>query len=269
MITFGYIVGGDQSHYTNLFMSLKSLRERIKIPYKVVIIDNDQKLKSTDFNSGISIIHLSNPPKKHYYWSNRYHLHKYMDTDYGMYMDTDTVICNDRIEEIINKSEDKFYICQHWWVNNYGNYLTHNPTQIDVVNKFNTPLDKPYFASGVFLWNNNTCTNVFEEYWNVFNVCYSENDEYKTGITDEFMLCHALNKTNNFKFAHGSLNHCCEKQLMPINLKDNVLVGKNPFEEEFEPIICLHCDLHRRNPSDGYTITMANYIKKMFYLTNK
>ena len=265
MITFGYIVGGEERHYNNLKKSIKSIKDRIKIPYEILIIDNDGKLES---ENGIKVIHLDQPRKLQYYWSNRYRLNEFAETEYVMYMDTDIVIVNDRIEELIKQSEDKFYVCQHWWVKEYGSYLNMNPTDDSVVNKLTGLINynDPYFASGVFLFNKDKNSKVFEEYWKIFNLCYEQTSNYKTGITDEFMLTHALNITKDYKFCHGSLNHCCEKQLMPIEFKDGNLWGSNPYELEKEKIVCLHCDTHRRDPSNGYDIEMSSYIKNMFYL---
>jgi len=265
MITFGYIVGGEERHYNNLTKSIKSIKDRIKVSYEILIIDNDGKLKS---ESNIKVVNLDQPRKLHYYWSNRYRLNEFAETEYVMYMDTDTVIANDRIEELIKKSEDKFYICQHWWVRTYGSYLNMNPTDNSVIGKLSGLINynDPYFASGVFLFNKEKNAKVFEEYWKIFNLCYEQGSEYKTGITDEFMLAHALNITKDYKFCHGSLNHCCEKQLMPIEFKGNNLWGSNPYELEKEKIVCLHCDTNRRDPSNGYDTEMSNYIKNMFYL---
>ena len=255
MITFGYIVGGEERHYNNLKKSIKSIKDRIKIPYEILIIDNDGKLES---ENGIKVIHLDQPRKLQYYWSNRYRLNEFAETEYVMYMDTDIVIVNDRIEELIKQSEDK----------EYGSYLNMNPTDDSVVNKLTGLINynDPYFASGVFLFNKDKNSKVFEEYWKIFNLCYEQTSNYKTGITDEFMLTHALNITKDYKFCHGSLNHCCEKQLMPIEFKDGNLWGSNPYELEKEKIVCLHCDTHRRDPSNGYDIEMSSYIKNMFYL---
>jgi len=265
MITFGYIVGGEERHYNNLKKSIKSIKDRIKVPYEILIIDNDGKLED---ENGIKIIHLDQPRKLQYYWSNRYRLNEFARTEYVMYIDTDAVIANDRIEELIENSEDKFYVCQHWWVKEFGAYLNTNPTDRTVTDKLKGLINHndPYFASGVFLFNKDKNSKVFEEYWKIFNLCYEEGSDYRTGITDEFILAHALNITKDYKFCHGSLNHCCEKQLMPIEFKDGNIWVSNPYELEREKIVCLHCDTHRRDPSNGYDVHMANYIKNMFYL---
>ena len=38
----------------------------------------------------------------------RYHLNKFVETDHCFYMDTDTVIVNDRVDELIEEAGDDF-----------------------------------------------------------------------------------------------------------------------------------------------------------------
>ena len=49
----------------------------------------------------------------------RYHLNKYVETDHCFYMDTDTVIVNDRVDELIEEAGEDFLICRHWWCLSY------------------------------------------------------------------------------------------------------------------------------------------------------
>jgi len=263
MVTFGFTVGGSEQYYANLSTTIRAIKERVKCAYRILVLDNDNKFSSND--SLIKIIQTNYPRKLQYYWSNRYNLYKYAETEHVVYADIDTVIVNDNIEQLIHDSENKFYICQHWWVDTYSKYIEYNsvnniPKQLILKN------NSPYFASGVFIFNINTCAQIFEKYWQIFNICYSKDDNFKQGITDEFMLCHTLNSAQNYKFCHGSLNHCCEKQLMPIMFDGNTIFGKNPYEKEFKPIIFAHCDTFRRDPSIGYDMEMSKYIKKAFYL---
>ena len=49
-------------------------------------------------------------------WKERYNLYKHVETDYCIYLDTDCVVINDRVDELIEESEDQFLVAQHWWV---------------------------------------------------------------------------------------------------------------------------------------------------------
>ena len=42
-------------------------------------------------------------------YEKRYELYKHLETDYCFYMDTDTVVINDRTDELIEEAEDKFH----------------------------------------------------------------------------------------------------------------------------------------------------------------
>ena len=102
-ITFGYIVGGEDKHYNNLIRSLGSL-ERIEQPHDVVILDADSRLEADEDRPNIRIIPFPVDEAKGegwfkpHYWQMRYHLNKYVETDHCFYMDTDTVIVNDRVD---------------------------------------------------------------------------------------------------------------------------------------------------------------------------
>jgi hypothetical protein len=51
---------------------------------------------------------------------------------------------------------------------------------------------------------------------------------------------------------------------MPMIYKDDTLYGKNEFDKEFKKITCLHCDKHRRNPSNGYSKEIEKIINSLF-----
>jgi hypothetical protein len=35
---------------------------------------------------------------------------------------------------------------------------------------------------------------------------------------------------------------------MPLKLENGIFYGKNSFDESYEPVLTMHCDLSRRNP---------------------
>ena len=121
-ITFGFIVGGDDSYYINLMRACESL-ERVKQPHEILIIDMDDRLK---YESGINDPNVKivsaaaekveNEDDRNYFqpyiWKKRYELYKHLETDYCFYMDTDTVVINDRTDELIEEAEDKFLCTQ-------------------------------------------------------------------------------------------------------------------------------------------------------------
>ena len=91
-ITFGFIVGGDDSYYINLMRACESL-ERVKQPHEILIIDMDDRLK---YESGINDPNVKivsaaaekveNEDDRNYFqpyiWKKRYELYKHLETDY-------------------------------------------------------------------------------------------------------------------------------------------------------------------------------------------
>ena len=115
-VTFGFIVGGDDIYYKNLMRACESL-ERVKQPHEILIIDMDNRLNIDDPN--VKIVNaeaekVENEDDRNYFqphiWKKRYELYKHLETDYCFYMDTDTVVINDRTDELIEQAEDKFHM---------------------------------------------------------------------------------------------------------------------------------------------------------------
>ena len=68
-VTFGFIVGGDDSYYTNLMRACESL-ERVKQDHEVLIIDMDDRLSIDEPNVKIvksEAKHLDNEDDRNYF----------------------------------------------------------------------------------------------------------------------------------------------------------------------------------------------------------
>ena len=105
-VTFGFIVGGDDAYYNNLMRACESL-ERVKQDHEVLIIDMDDRLSIDEPNVKIvkaQAEKVENEDDRNYFqphiWKERYNLYKHVETDYCFYMDTDTVVINDRTDEL-------------------------------------------------------------------------------------------------------------------------------------------------------------------------
>ena len=245
-VTFGFIVGGDDSYYTNLMRACESL-ERVKQPHEVLIIDMDDRLDIDD--PQVKIVkseakQLDNDDDRNYFqpdiWKKRYELYQHVETDYCFYLDTDTVVINDRTDELMEEAEDKFLCTRHWWVPTLGQYLNHGQK----VDRTNLPLpegymDVPYAASGAFLFQKEKHDGLFEKYKEIYDHVFSDGLVH-SGVTDELILCLALNQWNNYKFTNGSFNHCAANTQQPLELRGDVWYGSNPQDEEMKPIFLFH-----------------------------
>ena len=269
-LTFGFIVGGDDAYYTNLMRACESL-ERVKQPHEVLIIDMDDRLSIDEPNVKIvksEAKHLDNDDDRNYFqpdiWKKRYELYQHVETDYCFYLDTDTVVINDRTDELMEEAEDKFLCTQHWWVPTLGQYLNHG-TKVD---RTNLPLpegymDAPYAASGAFLFQKEKHDALFEKYKEIYDHIFSDGTVH-SGVTDELVLCLALNQWGNYKFTNGSFNHCAANTQQPLELRDDVWYGSNPQDEEMKPIFLFHSACQNVATLSQYG-TDVEELKKVMY----
>ena len=270
--TFGFIVGGDDTYYTNLMRACESL-ERVKQPHEILIIDMDDRLSIDEPN--IKIVkseakQLDNDDERNYFqpdiWKKRYELYEHVETAYCFYMDTDTVVINDRVDELIEEAEDKFLCTQHWWVPTLGNYLN-TGQKIDRTNtgKYmpENPRDYPYAASGAFLFQKEKHDGLFEKYQEIYDHIFSDGKVH-SGVTDEMVLCLALNIWNNYKFTNGAFNHCAANAYMPMEQREGVWYGSNPYENEMKPVFLFHSAYQNVATLDQYG-TDVEELKKVMY----
>lgn len=274
-ITFGYIVGGTDKHYENLLRSLRSL-ERIEQDHEILILDADGRLSDSDGQENVRIIHYpvqegrGNDWFKPHIWQMRYHLYEYLETDYCIYMDTDTVIVNDRIDELIEYSEDKFLICAHWWLNDVKDYFNkvrvYTPSIKDYLNESNAY--QRYIASGVFLFKKGVHDDIFKTFSEMFDAIFV-GGQCPEGITDELLLALSLYKEGNYKFANGSMNHSSNHNQMPLKFENGNFYGKNPDDVEFEKVFLFHNDIKEFYTSDitrGLEPNVVKELEKVCYI---
>jgi len=250
-LTFGYIVGGAEKHYNNLARSIKSL-ERINQPYDILILDASNRIQPTK-KKNVRVVPLPTEDKndndwyKPYMWQMRYHLNEYVETDYCFYLDTDTVIVNDRTDDLIQQAEDKFLICPHWWISTLEDYTTKVKVNDIALSKLTTSsLNIPYFASGIFLFQKNKHDYIFNTLHKKFDTVFNDPlNKDTTGITDEVLLCLTLNETGGYKTTNGAMNHSSEREQMPLYFDEekNKFYGKNPQDKDYEEVFAFHNDL--------------------------
>ena len=270
-VTFGFIVGGDDAYYTNLMRACESL-ERVKQDHEVLIIDMDDRLSIDEPNVKIvkaQAEKIENEDDRNYFqphiWKERYNLYKHVETDYCFYMDTDTVVINDRTDELMEEAEDKFLCTQHWWVPTLQDFLAQTKVNLtntgDYIPKNTKSYD--YAASGAFLFQKDKHNELFEKYDKIFTDIFSD-DGLDSGVTDEMILCLALNEWGNYKFTNGSFNHCAANTQQPLELRDDVWYGSNPQDDEMKPIFLFHSAAQNVATLGQYG-TPVEELKKVMY----
>lgn len=274
-VTFGFIVGGNDLYYKNLIRACESL-ERIKQPHEIVIIDVDNRLSIND-----PLVKIVNTPveylenKDHrnwfqpYIWSQRYNLYQHIETDYCFYMDTDTVIINDRVDELIEEAEDNFLCTQHWFVPTLDKYLQKFTVDKTSIVKYlpKDPSTYKYAASGAFMFQKQKHDHIFKKYNEIFTDIFSDGGSH-IGVTDELILCFTLNQTKNYKFTNGAFNHTAAADYMPLKYMDNIWYGKNPFDEEYEKVFLFHSACQNVHTLESHSPEFIDQIKKVMYWGN-
>jgi hypothetical protein len=271
-LSFGFIVGGDDKYYKNLSRACESL-ERIEQEHEIVILDMDNRLESDDPN--IKVVNVDadsirNEDSRNWFqphiWAQRYNVFKHVETEYCIYLDTDTVIVNDRVDELIEESDDKFLIAQHWWVPTLEDYLKNvnvDPTGLDKY--LPNPLSSyDYAASGAFLFQKDKHDKLFERYMEIFEDIFSDGGLHN-GVTDEFILCLALNEIGGYKFTNGAFNHCAAADQQDMKLVDGIWYGKNPREDEWEKVFVFHSACENVASLAQHSPGFISEIKKTMY----
>lgn len=252
-LSFGFIVGGDDKYYKNLMRACESL-ERISEPHEVVIIDMDNRLEIDD--PKVKIVHTDKDKLEERYikngdddrnwfqphaWAERYNLYKHVETDHCLYMDTDTVVIHDRVKELTEEAGDDFLVAQHWWVPTLKDYFDNVPVDQKGLSRY-LPDDLStykYAASGAFLFQKDKHVELFERYNEIYQDIFSD-DGVHAGVTDELILCLAMNEVGGYKFTNGSFNHCAAADQQDLKFEDGSWFGKNPQEEEWKKVFLFH-----------------------------
>jgi len=271
-VTFGFIVGGDDIYYKNLMRACESL-ERVKQPHEVLIIDMEGRLDIDDPSVKIvnaSAEHLSNGDDRNWFqphiWKERYNLYKHVETDYCFYMDTDTVVINDRVDELIEEAEDKFLCTQHWWVPTLDNFFKKVIVDKTGLSKY-LPEDLStyaYAASGAFMFQKDKHDSLFERYHEIYTDVFSD-DGVHQGVTDELILCLSLNEFGNYKFTNGAFNHCAAADQQDLKYDDGIWYGKNPQEDEYEKVFLFHSACQNVHTLARHSPGFIEDIKKVMY----
>lgn len=231
MITFCYVVGGKDDYYNQLEKSLRSLDKHLS-DYEVLILDFDKKITSS---KKINVIHDSEifPSKKEEYWQNKFYVSQQIKTEYGIYLDCDTILYSDRTIDIINCIKDGIGAVPHFYIQDFNSFnLLFRGNNL----KEHYDSSDTFFAGGVFAFKNNDKNKkILQEIYLLHND-YELNQSI--GVYDETLMSIVFNKNSAVKL-HGAFNHCSANH-MPLTAYEEILIGKNPFDENYEKICILH-----------------------------
>lgn len=274
-LTAVYIIGGGDEQYENLSRSIRSLK-RGGLGCEILVLEAGERLRS---EGNIRVIHrpgIVDFTKKPGYqmWKQKYYACLEVETEYGLFIDADTVLVHNNVEDLVAKIGDRFGVTKHWWVPTFRDFYKkcvpeENKRRFKLLIKsLNIGYDNDFFSGGVFIFGNNRQNReILMAVISVYESVYSKDADYIRGITDEVFLSAALYRFGNFTVLSGALNHCVMgDDFMPLKYENNIFYGKNPFEKEWEKITFFHCDTFRRDPSENYKGITRQEIKKAFFL---
>jgi hypothetical protein len=277
-LTVFYTVGGDSHHYDNLHKSLKSL-DRLNARPNVLVLEFGDKLKSSsDFDvvNLPDVIDFSSGKKVGYIlWRHKYVAALKVQTKYGVYLDTDVVLASNELEHVIDQLDGGIAVARHFWVPTIGAFSSRavspesRSTFEDAVLKMGLSEDDPFFAGGIFAFeNNDSARRVFDNTLRYNDDFYRGRGEYVQSMTDELFFAAALKDSPGIvREQGGGFNHCSMgDEHMPLEMIDGRLWGRNPFEILWSPVVALHCDTLRRDPSEKYAGDLRSAVRSAFYL---
>jgi hypothetical protein len=259
--SFFYVVGGEDKFYKQLETSMRSLK-RLKSDYKIVVLDFGRKLKS---ENNLEVHYIDDKiTKKEEYWKYKFYITQKLDTEYGIYLDCDTVLCYDRIEELCNSIDDNFGLVKHFYVQNFNNFVLMYPyaKTFDLITKYKIGPKDNFFCGGVFLFKK-TAQNI-----SILNEIYNLHNDYDLSITeglyDETMISIVMRKYEH-TILGGSVNHASCNHMDTI-FRNGKIHGKNPFENLYEEIFILHGSSDRQKYGQDYEGDLRKEICKMWFV---
>ena len=282
-LTVFFVVGGDQDHYDAMNNCIDSIKQNGLDP-NFLILEFGDKLttdgKTTvlnytdviDFNAGKKVGHIM--------WKHKYVVAQHVNTKYGLYVDTDTAMANNNLQEIIESVGDGIGVVPHFWVPKVSDFANNVvPKDSDgrafwsVMYQHDLTGSEDFITGGMFVFrNNDTNQKLFQDilkYHDDLQVSMGhdkDNPEYLKGVTDELFLVVGLEKYDgHVERLNGAANHCVMgESFMPLKLENDQLYGKNPQDEDYKPITFMHCDIKRRDPSECYTGRVKEIIRQKF-----
>lgn len=262
-VTFFTVIGGAKHYRDATTLSVNSIIKKIP-EAKIRVFDFDNEFTHPNVETVDCRGDISERKNVGYtYWRQKYCKAREIDTDYGVYFDCDTVLINDYFDDIFDQIGGKIGSARHWWTPTFGNFKRQAVPQnaMETFNEIMKEIDvkdnTSYYAGGVFVFKRNNKNMMFFssviDWYDAFNLSYDHRRECDI-VTDEFFFSGVC--PEQVVDLGGSLNVCPKGNGISTDLlvdPDGELLGKNCFDsvECYNPVIFIHCNLHKGNPLDN------------------
>lgn len=258
-ITFYTIIGGGKNFRDSASLGVDAIIRKIPNA-KIKVFDFDNIFEHEHAETVDCRNQIDNTKKNvgYLYWRQKYIKGLELDSEYGVYWDCDTVLINNYFDEIFEGLNGKIGSAQHWWTPSFGHFynmaVPENARKpfAETLQKLGVTPQVPYFAGGVFMFkNDNKTRSLFETVVNEYDKFNDIHDGKIDCVTDEYFFS-AICRDHLVDLG-GSVNVCPKGNNISTDLvvEDGELLGKNCYDDEYQPVIFIHCNLHKGDPLDN------------------
>jgi hypothetical protein len=282
-VTVVYVVFGREEHYQNLFRSIKTVRKRAPA-CKILVVEYGRFLRaSAGEDDGLRIVTRSLPVDPARYrkpgfliWREKYTAALEVETPFGLFLDSDTVMVHDELPRMIDTLRCDFACARHWWVPTLAAYRSQAVGRKDrsrfeaAIGDLDLPDELTFPSAGAFLFRTGSAARkIFEGVLGHYQRFYGAGQEQSPGLTDELFLAASLHEQGGVQFLGTAFNHpLMGDRDTPLELEEGELFGKSRFDATWERVLTFHCDPLRRDPCGAYGGAVNRAIASAFLWGN-
>ena len=274
-ITYYTIIGGSNQFREAATLGVDSIiRQNPNAKIKVFDFDNLFEHEHAETVDCRGQLDKSKKDIGYLYWRQKYVKALELESEYGVYWDCDTVMINDYSDDIFEGLNGKIGSAQHWWTPSFHHFYnmaleSHaRETYVKTLKDIGANMVDSYYAGGVFVFKNDEKTRtLFENVVSEYDKFNKVGDGVIKTMTDEYFFS-AVCRDHIIDLG-GSLNVCPKGNGISTDLiiEDGELLGKNCYDDEYQPVIFIHCNLHKGNPLDNnYSDEIKQIIKESYKL---
>ena len=272
-IIFYTVIGGGENFRESATLGVDAIiRKNPNAKIKVFDFDNLFKHEHAETVDCTDQLDKTKSNIGYLYWRQKYVKALELESEYGVYWDCDTVLINDYFDDIFDGLDGKIGSAQHWWTPTFDHFyrVAIEPSAagpfVNTLKELGARSHNSYYAGGVFVFKNDEKTrSLFENVVYEYDRFNNQYDGKISCVTDEYFFS-AICKDHLIDLG-GSVNVCPKGNGISTDLKveDGELLGKNCYDSLYQPVIFIHCNLHKGDPLDNnYSDEVKQIIKENY-----